>query len=237
MIARGVAGVGDGGRGSAGRRRPGGVTMTDVLLWDAGPGSSSWSELSVFWQRPCMLAALGGKKRRGGLEAIDANHGSYCATWARLATTTIWLTITFAPPASRRSGSRGRAYRRGDRRDRRGPAGPHRRLLHPRRHFRRSYHCTIEAVRPGKPEAIPRKLEDGGRALRRPHQAPHGRGAPSRRGRGLQRGDREDGGGELFEFNAAFKAARKVHPTIRYQDYLHARKAAMLEAAARETQR
>lgn len=35
-------------------------------------------------------------------------------------------------------------------------------------------------------------------------------------------------------FNAAFKAARKVDPTIRYQDYLHARNAVMLEAIARE---
>lgn len=43
--------------------------------------------------------------------------------------------------------------------------------------------------------------------------------------------------GELREFNAAFKEARKVDPSIRYQDYLHARKAAMLEAMAREASR
>lgn len=39
--------------------------------------------------------------------------------------------------------------------------------------------------------------------------------------------------GELREF----KAARKVDPAIRYQDYLHSRKAAMLEAIAREANR
>ena len=36
--------------------------------------------------------------------------------------------------------------------------------------------------------------------------------------------------GELKAFNHAFKDARKVDPTIRYFDYIHARKAAMLEA-------
>jgi hypothetical protein len=35
--------------------------------------------------------------------------------------------------------------------------------------------------------------------------------------------------GELDEFNRAFKAARKADPAIRHFDYLHARKAAMLE--------
>jgi hypothetical protein len=40
--------------------------------------------------------------------------------------------------------------------------------------------------------------------------------------------------GELKAFNRAFKEARKVDPAIRYFDYIHARKAAMLEALARE---
>ena len=40
--------------------------------------------------------------------------------------------------------------------------------------------------------------------------------------------------GELKAFNRAFKNARKVDPGIRYFDYIHARKAAMLEALARE---
>jgi hypothetical protein len=40
--------------------------------------------------------------------------------------------------------------------------------------------------------------------------------------------------GELKAFNRAFKEARRVDPTIRYFDYIHARKAAMLEALARE---
>jgi hypothetical protein len=35
----------------------------------------------------------------------------------------------------------------------------------------------------------------------------------------------------------AFKEARKVDPSIRYFDYIHARKAAMLEALAREATR
>jgi hypothetical protein len=38
--------------------------------------------------------------------------------------------------------------------------------------------------------------------------------------------------GELKAFNRAFKDARKVDPGIRYFDYIHARKAAMLEALA-----
>ena len=37
---------------------------------------------------------------------------------------------------------------------------------------------------------------------------------------------------ELQEINAAFKAARKVDPGVRYADYLDAKKAAMLEALA-----
>jgi hypothetical protein len=39
--------------------------------------------------------------------------------------------------------------------------------------------------------------------------------------------------GGLKAFNRAFKDARKVDPAIRYFDYVHARKAAMLEAMAR----
>jgi hypothetical protein len=39
-------------------------------------------------------------------------------------------------------------------------------------------------------------------------------------------------GGKMRDFNRAFKAARKVDATLRYHDYLHARKAAMLEAIA-----
>lgn len=37
---------------------------------------------------------------------------------------------------------------------------------------------------------------------------------------------------ELKAFNRAFKDARKVDPTIRYFDYIHARKAAMGGAGA-----
>jgi hypothetical protein len=43
--------------------------------------------------------------------------------------------------------------------------------------------------------------------------------------------------GELKAFNRAFKDARRVDPSIRYFDYIHARKAAMLEALAREVGR
>jgi hypothetical protein len=39
---------------------------------------------------------------------------------------------------------------------------------------------------------------------------------------------------ELQELNAAFKAARRADPSLRYVDYLDARKAAMLEAFARD---
>ena len=41
--------------------------------------------------------------------------------------------------------------------------------------------------------------------------------------------------GGMREFNAGFKAARKAEPSLRYFDYLHAKKASMLEAMARET--
>jgi hypothetical protein len=43
------------------------------------------------------------------------------------------------------------------------------------------------------------------------------------------------GNGGLREFNAGFKAARKADSTLRYFDYLHAKKASMLQAMARET--
>jgi hypothetical protein len=42
------------------------------------------------------------------------------------------------------------------------------------------------------------------------------------------------GNGELRELNQAFKEARKVEPSLRYIDYLEARKAAMLEALVRQ---
>jgi hypothetical protein len=45
------------------------------------------------------------------------------------------------------------------------------------------------------------------------------------------------GSGELREFNAAFKAARAADPSVRYVDYLEARKAAMLQALAKERRR
>ncbi|WP_315768263.1 hypothetical protein [Bradyrhizobium sp. SZCCHNR2012] len=40
-------------------------------------------------------------------------------------------------------------------------------------------------------------------------------------------------GGQMREFNRAFKAARKADASLRYHDYLHARKAAMLEVIAK----
>ena len=40
--------------------------------------------------------------------------------------------------------------------------------------------------------------------------------------------------GGLKAFNRAFKEARKADPLIRYFDYIHARKTAMLEALAVE---
>ena len=47
--------------------------------------------------------------------------------------------------------------------------------------------------------------------------------------------DRMQHTGGMKDLNRAFKAARKVDPSLRYFDYLHAHKAAMLEALARET--
>jgi hypothetical protein len=41
-----------------------------------------------------------------------------------------------------------------------------------------------------------------------------------------------DNGG-LREFNAAFKAARAADPSLRYADYIEARKVGMLEALVR----
>jgi hypothetical protein len=40
--------------------------------------------------------------------------------------------------------------------------------------------------------------------------------------------------GDLREFDAAFKVARLINPSVRYVDYLEARKAAMLDEVARE---
>ena len=42
--------------------------------------------------------------------------------------------------------------------------------------------------------------------------------------------------GGLRDLNRSFKAARKVDRSLRYHDYLHAKKAAMLEAIAREVE-
>jgi len=39
--------------------------------------------------------------------------------------------------------------------------------------------------------------------------------------------------GELREINAAFKAARSVNPSLRYVDFMNAKKAAILESIAR----
>ncbi|WP_316172115.1 MULTISPECIES: hypothetical protein [unclassified Bradyrhizobium] len=39
--------------------------------------------------------------------------------------------------------------------------------------------------------------------------------------------------GQMRDFNRVFKSARKVDPKLRYHDYLHSRKAAMLEAIAK----
>jgi hypothetical protein len=43
--------------------------------------------------------------------------------------------------------------------------------------------------------------------------------------------------GGMEELNRAFKAARKVDRSLRYFDYLHAKKASMLETVAREANR
>ena len=40
--------------------------------------------------------------------------------------------------------------------------------------------------------------------------------------------------GGMKELNRAFKAARKAVPSLRYFEYLHAKKASMLEAMARQ---
>jgi hypothetical protein len=42
--------------------------------------------------------------------------------------------------------------------------------------------------------------------------------------------------GELKDLNCAFKAARKIDPSLRYHDYLHAHKAGMIEQIASEGQ-
>jgi hypothetical protein len=42
------------------------------------------------------------------------------------------------------------------------------------------------------------------------------------------------GTGELHEINQAFKAARAAEPSLRYADYLEARKAAMVESIAHQ---
>src|SRR5438270_9168721 len=123
MIARGVAGEGDGRHESAGRRRPGGVTMTHVLPWVHG--TCVW--IIILGAAVGILAgAMHDRrvKRENGrrVDAIDAN-GSCWATLARLATTTALLKITSAPAASAIWIDGGRAHRRGGRCDRRRPPG------------------------------------------------------------------------------------------------------------------
>jgi hypothetical protein len=46
--------------------------------------------------------------------------------------------------------------------------------------------------------------------------------------------ERMSASGDLRDLNQAFKEARKADPSVRYVEYLEARKAAMLEAMARE---
>ena len=45
--------------------------------------------------------------------------------------------------------------------------------------------------------------------------------------------ERMSASGDLRDLNQAFKEARKADPSVRYVEYLEARKAAMLEALAR----
>lgn len=107
-------------------------------------------------------------------------------------------------------------------------------------HFRLSYHLyewkqSVQA----SPEAIARKLEEMATGLsigltKHVTAVERARAAVAAVNTAI---DRMEASGELKAFNAAFKAARKVQPGIRYQDYLHARKAAMLEAIAREAAR
>lgn len=107
-------------------------------------------------------------------------------------------------------------------------------------HFRLSYHLyewkqSVQA----SPAAIARKLEEMAAGLsigltKHITAVERARAAVAAVNEAT---DRMEASGGLKEFNAAFKAARKVQPGIRYQDYLHARKAAMLEAIVREAGR
>lgn len=107
-------------------------------------------------------------------------------------------------------------------------------------HFRLSYHLydwkqSVQA----SPESIARKLEEMAAGLsigltKHVTAVERARAAVAVVNATI---DRLEASGGMKEFNAAFKAARKVQPGIRYQDYLHARKAAMLEAIAREAAR
>jgi hypothetical protein len=77
---------------------------------------------------------------------------------------------------------------------------------------------------------------DGGWARRRAHEASNCCRSSTRRGCRRQACVRENALiGELREWNAAFKEARAVEPTLRYTDFTAAKKAGMLEELARRT--
>lgn len=94
-------------------------------------------------------------------------------------------------------------------------------------HFRLSYHLyewkqSVQA----SPEAIARKLEEMAIGLKI-GLTKHGTAVDRARAAVAAVNaavDRMEVTGELKEFNAAFKSARRVDPAIRYQDYLHSRK-------------
>ncbi|WP_426413315.1 hypothetical protein [Bradyrhizobium ganzhouense] len=100
-------------------------------------------------------------------------------------------------------------------------------------HFRLSYHLYDwkQSVQVS-PEAIARKLEEmaGGRSI---GLAKHVTAVARARAAVEQAFEKMAAAGQMREWNAAFKAARSVKPTLRYAAFIEAKKAAMLEALAR----
>jgi hypothetical protein len=128
----------------------------------------------------------------------------------------------------RRGWSRGRPGRRIDR----GRPGSHRLLLRAWRPFTLAYRLYewkkgVDTDRPAIAAKLEELAERGGVGLT-PHQIALDR-ALAAVAAVTGAIDRMGATGELQDLKAAFKAARKVDPTIKYGDYLEALKAAMLE--------
>jgi hypothetical protein len=103
-------------------------------------------------------------------------------------------------------------------------------------HFRLSYHLydwkqSVQA----SPEAIARKLEEmaAGLSMGLTKHVTAVERARAAVAAVEQAFEKMAAAGEMRDWNAAFKEARKADPSIRYQEFVQARKAGMIEEVAR----